>query len=82
MEHTLDGLLEAQKALRSRFDDFRRALDRRDAPAYRFALRDFLACIVAWSDAQEAALLPAVVRAGIPGRDPKRELHLEWGAAA
>lgn len=78
MEESLEGLIEAQRALAGRFDDFHRALDRRDGPAYRFALRDFLACLVAWSEAQEAALLPAVLRAGLPGVDPKRELHLEW----
>ena len=78
MQSTLTGLIDAQRALRSRFDDFRRALDRRDAPAYRFGLSDFLEHLVAWSEAQEQALLPAVLRAGVPGRDPKRELHLEW----
>lgn len=78
MDHTLSGLLEAQRALRSRFDDFRRALERRDAPAYRFGLSDFNQCLCRWSEVQEAALLLAVLRAGVPGRDPKRELHLEW----
>lgn len=78
MEKTLDGLLAAQRALRSRFDDFRRALERRDAPAYRFGLVDFNEWLVRWSEALEKAFLPAVVRVGVPGRDPKRELHLEW----
>ena len=78
MERTFEGLIGAQQALRSRFDDFRHALDRRDAPAYRFGLADFLAHLVAWSEAQEKALLPALIRTGTPGRDPKRELHLEW----
>jgi hypothetical protein len=78
VQNTLNGLLEAQGALRSRFDDFRLALDRRDAPAYRFGLGDFQQHLVRWSEAQESALLPAVVRIGVPGRDPKRELHLEW----
>ena len=78
MEKTFEGLVAAQRALRSRFDDFRQALDRRDAPAYRFGLSDFLENLVRWSAAQEAGLLPAVLRAGVPGRDPKRELHLEW----
>jgi hypothetical protein len=78
MEASLEGLITAQRALRSRFDDFRRALDRRDAPAYRFGLGDFHGCLCRWSEAQESALLPAALRAGIPGRDPRRELHLEW----
>jgi hypothetical protein len=78
MKASLEGLLAAQEALRSRFDDFRRALDRRDGPAYRFGLADFHQSLCRWSQAEEAALLPAIVRAGIPGRDPKRELHLEW----
>src|SRR5882724_11216485 len=78
MQKTLDGLLEAQRALRSRFDDFRQALERRDTPAYRFGLADFNQWLCRWSEAQEKAFLPAVVRAGVPGRDPQRELHLEW----
>ncbi|MGH9444102.1 MAG: hypothetical protein ACRD16_17700 [Thermoanaerobaculia bacterium] len=78
MQKSLNGLFDAQRALRSRFDDFRRALDRRDAPAYRFGLGDFYEHLASWSAAQEAALLPAVVRVGVPGRDPRRELHLEW----
>jgi hypothetical protein len=78
VEHSLEGLRGAQKALRSRFDDFRQAFDRRDEPAYRFGLSDFLDHLVRWSGAQETALLPALLRTGVPGRDPKRELHLEW----
>jgi len=34
-ENALSFLLSAQHALRSRFDDFRRALERRDEEAYR-----------------------------------------------
>ena len=78
MDSSLTGLLQAQQALQERFDDFRRALERRDGPAYRFALGDFLQCLVRWTEAEESALLPAVARAGVPGFDPKRELHLEW----
>ena len=72
------GLLEAQGALRDRFDDFRRALYRRDEEAYRVALTDFHGCLRRWTEAEERALLPAVLRAGVPGRDPRRELRLEW----
>jgi hypothetical protein len=77
-EPTLESLRAAQASLRSRFDDFRRALDRRDAEAYRFGLADFQSWLRRWTEAQEEALLPAVVRVGVPGRDPRRELRLEW----
>jgi hypothetical protein len=71
-------LIEAQRALSSRFDDFRGALDRRDETAYRFALEDFHRCLCRWTEAEEHAALPAILRTGIEGRDPRRELHLEW----
>jgi hypothetical protein len=70
--------MAAQGALRSRFDDFRRALDRRDEEAYRLGLADFHLSLRRWTEAEEAALLPAVLRADIAGRDPRRELRLEW----
>ena len=66
-----------QASLGSRFSDFRRAFERRDSEAYRVALTDFRERLKQWTEAQEAALLPAVVRAGIPGRDPRRELRLD-----
>jgi len=78
VDHSLEGLIEAQRALRDRFEDFRRALERRDGEAYRVALADFHACLRRWTEAEEKALLPAVLRAGVPGRDPHRELRLEW----
>jgi hypothetical protein len=71
------SLLTAQQSLRSRFEDFRRAFDRRDEEAYRVALTDFDACLRRWTEAEEAALLPAVLRAAIPERDPRRELRLD-----
>jgi len=74
----LRDLVSAQRALRSRFDDFRRALERRDEEAYRLALTDFHRCLVRWTQAEEEALLPAILRASINGRDPRRELRLEW----
>ena len=70
-------LLRVQRSLRSRFEDFRRAFDRRDSEAYRVALADFHACLRRWTEAEEAALLPAVQRAGVPGREPRRELRLD-----
>jgi hypothetical protein len=78
VEKSLEGLLSAHSELRERFDDFRRALDRRDEEAYRLGLTDFHQCLRRWTEAEEAALLPAVVRAGVAGRDPRRELRLEW----
>jgi hypothetical protein len=74
----MEGLIRAQSALRSRFDDFRRALDRRDEEAYRVGLTDFHQNLRRWTEAQETALLPAVLRTDIAGRDPRRELRLEW----
>jgi hypothetical protein len=75
---SLDLLLSAQRALRSRFDDFRRALDRRDEAAYRMALADFHGCLKRWTEAGERSLMPALARVEIPGRDPQRELRLEY----
>jgi len=74
----LETLLSAQSALRARFDDFRRALDRRDEEAYRLGLTDFHDCLRRWTEAEEKALLTAILRISIPGRDPQRELRLEW----
>lgn len=74
----LDLLLSAQRGLRSRFDDFRRALDRRDEEAYRVALADFHAQLRRWTEAEERSLVPGVLRAGIAGRDPHRELAVEY----
>jgi len=71
-------LLAAQKALRSRFDDFRAALDRRDEAAFRVALADFHEHLRRWTATEERVLLPALSRTSFPGRDPKRELELEY----
>lgn len=71
-------LRSVQRGLRSRFDDYRRALERRDEEAYRLALADFHACLRTWTEAEERSLLPAVVRAGVAGRDVLRELPVEW----
>jgi hypothetical protein len=71
------ALIAAQQSLRNRFEDFRRAFDRRDGEAYRVALADFQRCLQRWTAAIEAALLPALLRAGISGRDPRRELRLD-----
>ncbi len=71
----LDG---AQAGLRSRFDDFRQAFERRDEAAYRLALADFHERLRDWTAAEERALVPALRRVGLAGRDPRRELSLEY----
>jgi hypothetical protein len=71
-------LLEGQRALRSRFDDFRQAVRRHDYTAAGVAIHDFLHHLERWTEAEEQALIPAVVRANIAGRDPRRELRLEY----
>ena len=78
MTSRLETLLSAQRALRSRFDDFQRALRGDNRPAVEIALVDFERHLRRWTDAEEKALLPAVVRAEIPGRDARRELRLEY----
>ena len=78
MTDRLAVLRAAQESLRSRFDDFRQALERRDGPAYRLALVDFQSAFAAWSGAQERALVPAIERAALAGRDSRRELMLEF----
>jgi Hemerythrin HHE cation binding domain len=75
---TLAELLAPQRALRSRFDDFRRALDRRDRVAYELGLREFENALRHWTEVEERVLLPALARAGVPGRDPRRELKLQY----
>jgi hypothetical protein len=75
---TLEELLAPQRALRSRFDDFRQALARRDRAAYELALRDFEGALRRYTQAEERVLLPALARADVPGRDPRRELKLEY----
>ena len=77
-EDALATLLAPQRALRSRFDDFRRALERRDRAAYELALRDFEGAFRGWSQTEEGVLLPVLARASVPGRDPRRELRLEY----
>jgi len=75
---SFEWLLAAQRALRSRFDDFARALRRNDVAAVDVALDDFAEHLVRWTEAEEAALVPAVARVAIVGRDPRRELRLEY----
>lgn len=78
MRDRLDALFTAQRELRSRFDDFRQALNRDDRTAVAVALEDFERHLRCWTEAEERALVPAVERARIPGRDARRELRLEY----
>ena len=78
MSSRLETLLSAQRALRSRFDDFQRALRGDNRPAIEVALVDFEQHLRRWTEAEDKALVPAVVRADIPGRDARRELRLEY----
>lgn len=76
---TARALLDAAQAdLRNRFDDFRQAFERRDEAAYRLALSDFHERLCEWTAAEERALVPALRRAGVANRDPRRELSLEY----
>jgi hypothetical protein len=74
----LDDLLSAQRALRSRFDDFQRALRNENRAAMEVAIADFEQHLRRWTEAEEEALVPAAVRANIPGRDARREMRLEY----
>jgi len=78
MTSRLDALLSAQRALRSRFDDFQRALRNENRPAMEVAIVDFERHLRLWTEAEEKALVPTLVRAEIPGRDVRRELRLEY----
>lgn len=71
-------LVAAQRALRSRFNEFRLAVQRVNATAAEIALADFEKHLRTWTEAEEEALLPALVRAEIAGRDVRRELRLEY----
>src|SRR5262245_46890004 len=74
----LAALFAAQRALRYRFNDFRQAAERNDRAATEIALFDFDHHLRRWTHAAEQALVPAIVRAGVPGRDARRELRLEY----
>ena len=78
MTRSLEWLLDGQRALRDRFDDFAQALRRNDKTALDVALLDFEDNLRRWTEAEEKALIPAVTRVAIPGRDPRRELRLEY----
>jgi len=75
---SVEWLLAAQRALRSRFNDLAGAMRRNDVAAVDVALDDFARHLCRWTEAEEAALMPAVSRVAIPGRDPRRELRLEY----
>ena len=62
MTSRLDALLAAQRALRSRFDDFRHALKHDNRPAIEVALVDFERHLRRWTETEEKALVPALLR--------------------
>jgi hypothetical protein len=74
----VEALLEVQRVLFRRFEEFRAALERRDEDAALGAIAGLEISLRRWTEAEEKALLPAVVRAGIPGRNAERELRLQW----
>jgi hypothetical protein len=76
--HSVESLVSAQRALRSRFDDFRQALRHNDKTALEVALFDFDQQLRRWTEAEEASLVAAVERTGVQGLDPRRELRLEF----
>ena len=78
MMYGLEFLLSGQRALRSRFDDFQRAMRNENRAAMEVAIADFEKHLRTWTEAEEKALVPAVIRAEIPGRDARRELRLEY----
>src|SRR4029079_2829936 len=78
MTRSLESLLAIQRSLRSRFDDFRQAFQRANTTAMGVGLQDFEQNFVRWTEASERAWLRAIVRANVPGRDPRRELRLEY----
>ena len=78
MTSRLELLLATQRALRSRFDDFQRALRNENRVAMEVAIADFEEHLRRWTDAEEHALVPALLRAQISGRDARRELRLEY----
>jgi hypothetical protein len=78
MMHSIEFLLDAQRALRSRFNEFMLAVQRINATAAEIALADFEKHLRAWTEAEERALIPALQRTEIPGRDVRRELRLEY----
>jgi phosphoenolpyruvate carboxylase len=71
----MEILTGAGRALASRFDDFRRTLDRRDETAYRTALADLLARLTEWSGALDRVVVPALQR--VPRRDLAHELTVD-----
>ena len=74
----LEKLLAAQHALRDRFEDFFRAMQRENALAAAVALDDYERNLRRWTEAEEKALMPALDRAALPGRNVRYELRLEY----
>lgn len=71
-------LLDVQRSLRSRFEDFKVAFRNQNIAAAEVALADFEKHLRGWTEAEEQVLIPALERAQIAGRDVRRELRLEY----
>jgi len=74
----LETLLAAQHALRDRFEDFFRAMQRENALAASVALDDYERHLRRWTEAEEKALMPALLRVPLSGRNVRYELRLEY----
>jgi len=74
----LEILLATQHALRDRFEDFFRAMQRENALAAAVALDDYERHLRRWTEAEEKALVPALLRVPLPGRNVRYELRLEY----
>ncbi len=74
----LETLLAAQHALRDRFQDFFRAMQRENALAAGVALDDYERHLRRWTEAEQKALIPALTRVPLPGRNVQYELRLEY----
>ena len=74
----IETLLAAQHALRDRFEDFFRAMQRENALAAGVALDDYERHLRRWTEAEEKALIPALTRVTLPGRNVQYELRLEY----
>lgn len=75
---SLDWLAAAERTLHARLADVLGAVAHEQRTAVEVALSDFEQHLRRWTEAEEVALIPAVERVGVPGRDARREIHLEF----
>ena len=74
----IHALLAPQRALRLRFEAFRRALVLGDRVAVELDLRELELLLRRRIELELRLLQPAIARASLPGRDARRELELEY----